>query len=232
MGRACQIVIHLQRNGLRKCAYPFDATRITFESLKAVLQNDLEDFFTKEVIVPDEKFIEAFVRQGNHAWFPVINTRYNINFPHAFKSREHFLHSFAEVEAAFRRRTIRMFAALDSGDSTLLVRYHISKAEAAELRDIIRRKFPRAHFDVLAINDADVVCHDWQLENVIPYRMALAAGTHAMDPAFDANWRRLYLRVLYTGTVPKLFFVIRFFFYRCVRLVGRLRMRMCDMRGS
>ena len=96
----------------------------------------------------------------------ILDQKYGSRWIHDFKMKEDFLKGFDDIAAKYLRRIGRLRQLVVTSEYPLFVRKRITKAQALELSDLLSYLRNNRPFMLAALDDADDIATDWQLENV------------------------------------------------------------------
>lgn len=171
LGGSCQIAHQLEVNKLKGPSLPFDWVVSPFSSLHTLIQNNFADLLLKENTV--------LVQDDEAGWY-VLDRKYRTRFLHDFPLDLDFMRAYDEVKAKYERRSRRLLELLDSSRRVLLIRLDITREEAEAFDDMLRIRFPRLRYHLLALGSTPEIRPDWGLLRVsnlflpqpVPYHWA------------------------------------------------------------
>jgi hypothetical protein len=153
LGGWCAVAYQLGEHGYRTVSYPFDWIVTPVSALLHLLKHDFDGFLDRG---------DLWRADGQ----TYIENSLGLKFFHDFHLTESFLSEYESVKEKYDRRTARFREVLDSVDRVAFVRVELSRPEAEQLRDLIRRKYPRLEFLLVVINRLPDGADDWGLDQV------------------------------------------------------------------
>ena len=160
LGGDCQVAYQLYIHGLRKYALPFDTLITPYDSLKKLLLAHFEDFMMKENF-------ELNINEKGEKY--ILDKTYGVRLLHDFPLEEDFLRNYEEIAAKYLRRITRFFEIIEASEHPLFIRKNITKEQAAELSVMLFAMRAGKPFLLVALDDAQEIALDWQLERVRNY---------------------------------------------------------------
>jgi hypothetical protein len=139
-------------------AFPFDWTVTPFDSLCHFIETDFVTFLRPENLcyVADDRPYAPYVEDTVHG----------ILFPHDFPQGDSFLEHFEPVRQKYARRIERLQNLLDSDAKVLMIRTDLTKEQAEYLRDLVKKKYPRLTFVIMALTFTVEEESDWGLADI------------------------------------------------------------------
>ncbi len=167
LGAKCHSAFHLQMNGLRHQAFPFDWAVTPMEGLLFFLVNEGKDFLNKENLLFNFPFLGVL---------GVYDTYYHMCFSHdfIFFSKDFGIYTYPEVDirnydeikAKYERRIQRFFRVLRSNKKILFVRLGVNFEQAAQLQFCLDFLFPQLDYTILALDNTEEIKFNWGLSKV------------------------------------------------------------------
>jgi hypothetical protein len=186
LGGSCQTAHQLEINKLKGPTLPFDWVVSPFSSVHTLLANDFADLLEKENI--------ALVQDDVVGWY-VEDKKYRIRFLHDFPLDLDFMRSYDEVRAKYARRSKRLLELLSSSRRVLLIRLDITREEAWALDALLRQKFPRLRFDILALGNIPEMQSGWGLSRIS--NLFLPQPVPYFWAGLDKPWREILAMMLH-----------------------------------
>lgn len=182
LGSYCMVAVQLSKYQARDRAYPLDWVYSSFDGMLKFLKEEGRHFLFKQHLLFDIVSSEQIVKV-------VYDLNYDaMCFPHDFDFdfilpatipctfTQVNIKNYEDVLAKYQRRVARFFEVLRSDKTVLLVRYDISYEQAILLDSLLRTKYPRLKYTILALGPAEEMKNPWGLERVHNYYMP-----HSLD---------------------------------------------------
>jgi hypothetical protein len=180
LGERCEVAHQLNEHGYRTLSYPFDWIITPFSALCQLLERDFASFLNRDDLrLPEE--------------CPCIVDSMGLNFYHDFPITESFLSEYEPVKEKYDRRIARFREVLESGDRVAFVRMELSRDEAQQLRDLIRRKFPGLDFVLIAVNERPHEMEEWGLDQVRNFSIEGVEGWYGNTAAYGEVFEAVHL---------------------------------------
>ncbi len=170
LGFDCQVAHQLSIHKVRAASMPFDWIVTPFETMYTLIETGFEGFLRREnlrfvVARPDYKYVE--------------DTANGTRFIHDFPLSEDFISTYEQARTKLERRIARFLALLESDATVMLVRTQITRAQAVRLNALLRARYPRLSYLLVALGEDEEMDEDWGLENTRNFRL---------PPAMPGEW--------------------------------------------
>lgn len=176
LGQSCFALLKIREFGLRSLAYPFDWNVIYNDTLIELIKNDFSQLL-------DEHFIhfENHTRIWNILYGGGIELQHGLTWAHICSpeaTKENFFQNFfPKIKERMQRRIRRFYKALNSGKHVYFVRgqvplgnhMDVSRENTFNLVELIKFKFPKLKFTLIAVNFIEDCKIDWQIPNVVNF---------------------------------------------------------------
>ena len=180
LGRACQPAHQIRRILGITAAQVFDWIITTDQGLVALIEANLDGFFTPDRLVRDPKVGMVDLPTGT-------------KFLHEFPKGSDVSAQHAEHAGRYAMLVRRWCTLLASDEHVLFVRQHgwdpESRAAAVRLRQAIRRQAPRLPFTILYLTSDPIDEVSWHEEGIINRYLPQPKPYHWKGD--DAAWERL-----------------------------------------
>jgi len=216
LGSNCRGAFFARYYKIRSFALPFDWCLTPYRSLYSLIQHDFKSFFDKEFLVPARQCHDAYIlkflkemgvyaaaTQYSSEW--VFNSVSGMLFNHDFSTNTPTViqKQYASNHAKYMRRIERFYKVMNAGKHIYLIRYlDITKSEACEFCDLIKRKFPHADFTLIVVgSDVEQFGGDWQIPHiknfaVDPKTLRLYGDEQATLAVVGAPWANIYTMIM------------------------------------
>lgn len=169
LGNMCQVAHQLDINNKRGPAYPLDWVIVPFPSLCFFIANEGQLFLQPDQLVLCENQVDG-QGNGNVQTF-IKDLYYQIEFVHDFEYTHDFLKDYATIKEKYDRRVERFFELLNSKKKVLLVRRGINYQQAVLLDELLKQKYPKLNYTILALDNTEEIKQNWGLKRVKNYHL-------------------------------------------------------------
>lgn len=160
IGQHCEVASQIYLRTLGTAFFPFDwINSMDFESICEFISNDFKTFL-------DIKNLELKTEKSSSNHLLIFDKKYNILFPHDFPMNQTISQSYETVINKYKRRIERFFKALKSDKHVYFVRKHLTKEQSVKFVKIIKKKYPKLKFTLVAVNNTEEFKKDWNLANI------------------------------------------------------------------
>lgn len=185
LGGSCQTAHQLNVNKLKGPTLPFDWVVSPFSSVHALIQNEFADWLDKEHLV---------LAQDDEVGWYIHDQKYRIRFLHDFPLDPEFVRGYDVARSKYERRIRRLLELLQSDKRVLFVRLDITREEATAFDRMLRKKFPRLKYDLLAVGDTPEMQPNWELPRI--RNLFLPQPESRFWAGLDEPWREVLGNVL------------------------------------
>ncbi len=193
LGSYCMVASQISKYHARDRSYPLDWTHTPFTALIKFLTEEGHNFLIKEHLLFD-------IYDGKKVVYDLYYDK--MCFPHDFNYdfiipvnipctyTQVNIKNYEDVLTRYQRRITRFFEVLNSDKTILFVRYELSYEQAILLDSVLRSKYPRLKYMILALGLTEEMKTPWGLERVRNHYMP-----HSLD--FDDNnitavWQQVF----------------------------------------
>lgn len=176
LGQSCFALLKIREFGFRWLAYPFDWNVTYHGALMKLIKNDFSQFL-------DERFIhfENHARIWNTLYGGGADLQHGFTLAHvcsADATKENFFQQFFPIlKERMERRIRRFYKALNSGKHVYFVRGQVylgdqtdvNRENITSLVKLIKNKFPKLQFTVIAVNYSEDCKINWNIPNVVNF---------------------------------------------------------------
>lgn len=207
LGFNCFPALQLERNKLRRWAFPFDWNITSMYGLYRLIENDFADFLN-----PD--FLQ---RRGDLPG--VFNAKYQVALAHDFPGLDggvligagvpvgNWLGALGNIQDKYQRRIERFKNVFNLANKVYFFRLRFTywscdnapqdKRSVIKLKQILAKKFPTENWELIVVSDTKDYMHDWNIPQVRNFYIGPpTAGP--MDP-YDAKWTEVFKKL---GLIP------------------------------
>lgn len=200
LGNSCIVGSALNTFKIRRYSFPLDWVWPPYEGLLALFENDFQDFFNSEFLVP------VYHKRL------VLNTKYNISFLHDFPTfnqdgKEILIENYADFMPGFiskySRRINRLYEVLNSKKQIFLIRARyspieknpVTKENAILLRNLLLRKFPNINLMLVLLDMQDEQYkEDWNLEGIKNFFLNNTSGSFYSGGDHN-TWEQIFIKL-------------------------------------
>lgn len=174
LGAACESALYLRETRLRKTAYPFDWIISGRDGLLKAIDEDFAHFLEDCRLWNNRSVIDYYGFEYPHDWPNAQSKNMDLvetDFIGTDVLLPEWQAALPQVKEKYRRRIERFINACKEPEPVIFIRSeHINKDLAIEIRDLIRRKYPKLDFVIVAVANNEEFRHHWNLEDIYNYR--------------------------------------------------------------
>lgn len=155
LGSDCEIAHQLRRHKISEAYFPLDWVRSEdIDKVGELLQHGFSRFLETE-------YLEEIGKNevDNPPRKAIFNNQYKILFVHDFALDQE--KTDKDVLEKYKRRIIRLYAALKSHDKIYFFRKGITRTQAQNLCTIIEKKWPKLDYMLVVLDDTEEIKLQW-----------------------------------------------------------------------
>lgn len=195
LGDNCMSLFIIKGCGLRGVAYPFDWNQTSHDALINLITNNFAQLL-------DKQFIQFYHHKK------ILNILYDGFFlihicPSTATEEKFFEQYWPIVKDRMQRRIRRFYKAVNSNKHVYFVRFQMDFSSSRIRKDInkfatlIKSKFPKLKFTVIAVGGTNEYKVDWQIPHVVNFwaKEVIDGWAHFFPPDYE-KWQKIFQNIV------------------------------------